>query len=166
MSVLDGGRPAGEPPLGEVLSERSQDVDGAAQDALQHHQRLTLAGDSQMLLVEASPDVLHEHGRYRPELVVAEMRQQVRAPYLEVAPLSRGLERRHDVSRPPVFAYELGKRHPRLDHARREGAELAPALDVDVEGRGIASLGERARELPSSLPPADHVAAAALLDAH
>jgi hypothetical protein len=140
--------------------------DRPAQDALEHHQRLALARDSQMLLVEASPQVLDERGRYRPQLVVAEMRQQVRAPYLEVAPLGRGLERRHDVSRPPVFAHELGEGEARLDHARREGAQLAPALDVDLEGRGIASFGERARELPASLSPADHVAAAALLDAH
>jgi hypothetical protein len=94
------------------------------------------------------------------------MREKVRTPYLEVATLSRGLERGHNVSRPPVFAYKLGKCHPRLDHARREGAELAPALDVDLERRGIASHRERAGELPASLSPADHVAAAPPLDAH
>jgi len=71
-----------------------------------------------------------------------------------------------DVSRPPVFAYELGKRDPRLDHAGCEGAELAPALDVDLERRGIASPRERARELPASLSPSDDVPTAALLDAH
>jgi hypothetical protein len=43
------------------------------------------------------------------------------------------------MSRPPVLANELREGEERLDDARRESAELAPALDVDLEGRGIAA---------------------------
>ena len=135
-----GGRLAWLVDDGDRVSRDQPADDGAAEDALEQHQRLSLRLDADFLCVELRTQVLDEHRRDRTQLVVAERRQSMGAPDLEVAALRRGLEVRDCVPRPPFLADELRQRHPRLNHPGRERAELLAALDVGLERGRIAVL--------------------------
>jgi hypothetical protein len=66
---------AGLVDYGDRVTRDQPADDGAAKDALEQRQRLSLRLDVDSSCVELRPQVLDEHRSHRAELVVAERRQ-------------------------------------------------------------------------------------------
>jgi hypothetical protein len=124
--------------------------DGATQDALKEHQCLALSLHTNRGRAELAAEALDQGGGDLPQLVVADARQEVSSPHLEVATARRRLEVRHGVAgpgQPPFLAYELRKRQAALQYPGGEWTELSPALDVELECLGVTLLRKRSGAL-------------------
>ena len=134
-------------------SESALAHDRAPEDALEQHHCFALRRRADLRSTHLLAEVLDGHWRDLTQLVVAEARQQMSAPHLEVASARVGCEVRDRVARPPLVLDELGERLSRLDDARGQSTQLFAPFDVDIEGTGILG-AEKLRE--SFRPPSVH----------